>query len=184
MEIRPFKQVNREFELELPRFERMNEYLDFILDKVENQSKDLEDEDYFVGKRWLEVNESDQIPESVLHFFNDGGEYLISINGNIQKGVWRLLKESNSIITECLSKNELYELAFLNEDFFILKKHGNHNNGQKRYLVMGKEESIKDMKWTTVMDKIFNIYRSSSQLLLLVIIAILVFAIIAFFTFY
>ena len=184
MEIRPFKQVNREFELELPRFERMNDYLDFILDKVENQSKDLEDEDYFVGKRWLEVNESDQFLESVLHFFNDGGEYLISINGNIQKGVWRLLKESNSIITECLSKNELYELAFLNEDFFILKKHGNHSNGQKRYLVMGKEESIKDMKWTTVMDKLFNIYRSSSQLLLLLIIAILVFAIIAFFTFY
>ena len=185
MQIVPFKNVNRNFELALPDFDSLDECVAFVLAKIEYFSKDLEQEEYFVAKRWLEVKEADDFEEVILHIFNEGGEYLVSIDGNIHKGNWRYLPENGSMITEFLGKSELYDLSFLNEDFFILHKHGNQTyKGQRRYLVLGHEQKIRDLDWKTVMERMYNIYRSSSQMLLLVIIGIVIIAVIVFFNFF
>ena len=185
MQIAPFKNVNREFELALPDYDHLDDCMDFVLTKIDYFSKSLEEEEYFVSKRWLEVREDDPFQEVVLHIFNEGGEYLISIDGNIQKGNWRYLKESNTLITECLGKNELYDPAFLNNDFFVLHKHGNQTNkGQRRYLVLGREKFVQHLHWKEVLDKMYNIYRSNSQLIFYILVGIIIIAIIAFFSFF
>ena len=48
----------------------------------------------------MEIRDDENFHEAVLHFFNEGGEYLQSVNGNISKGRWRLMGNSNKIIIE------------------------------------------------------------------------------------
>lgn len=179
MEIRLLDKVNKNMELELPEFERMDDFLDFILSKIYKWSEDLYEEEFYVAQRWLEVREDNNFHESVLHIFNPNGEYLISIDGNIQKGAWRFLAENNTFITEILGKNELYDLAFLNEEFFILMKHGDqHRKGQRKYFLMGKENAVSGLTWREIMDILFNIYRGNSNFLLVIFAAVVIIGII------
>ncbi len=183
MAMRFFDTVNKELELELPEFERFDDHLDYVLGQVYKWSEDLYEEDFYVAKRWLEVREENNFYESVLHIFNPNGEYMISIDGNIQKGAWRFLAENNTFITEILGKNELYDLAFLNQDFFILMKHGDqHRKGQRKYFVMGREGVVAGLTWREVVEMLFNLYRDNSRFLLLILGAVVVAGIIIAFS--
>jgi hypothetical protein len=183
MENRFLDKVNRELELELPEFERMDDHLDYILGQIYKWSEDLYEEENYVSQRWLEVREDNNFYESVLHIFNPNGEYMISIDGNIQKGSWRFLAENNTFITEILGKSELYDLAFLNQDFFILMKHGDqHRKGQRKYFLMGREGMVAGLTWREVMEILFNIYRDSSRFLLIVFAVVVVVGIILAFS--
>jgi hypothetical protein len=173
MEIRLFDRFNRELEMDMPHFDHLDNNVDFVLAKVYQWSEDLYEQQYYLAKRWLEVREDEHFHESVLHIFNDGGEYLVSIDGNIQKGAWRFLPESNTFITEFLGKSELYDLGFLNEDYFLLVKHGDQaRKGQRRYFVMGREGKISGLTWREVMEDMFNIYRSSSRFIVFLVLAV------------
>lgn len=173
MEIKLFDRLNREMEMDMPQFDRFDEAVGYALSKVYQWSEDLYEQEYYVGRRWLEVREDVNFQESVLHIFNEGGEYLVSIDGNIQKGVWRFLPENNTFITEFLGKSELYDLAFLNEDFFILMKHGDQaRRGQRRYFVLGREGYVSGLTWHEVVDLMFNIYRESSRFIVFLVIAV------------
>jgi hypothetical protein len=183
MAMRFFDTVNRELELELPEFERFDEHLDYVLGQIYKWSEDLYEEEHYVAKRWLEVREENNFYESVLHIFNPNGEYMISIDGNIQKGAWRFLAENNTFITEILGKNELYDLAFLNQDFFILMKHGDqHRKGQRKYFVMGREGVVAGLTWREVVEMLFNLYRDNSQFMRLIFGAVVVAGIIIAFS--
>jgi hypothetical protein len=183
MGMRFFDTVNRELELELPEFEHFDDHLDYVLGQIYKWSEDLYEEEYYVAKRWLEVREENNFYESVLHIFNPNGEYMISIDGNIQKGAWRFLAENNTFITEILGKNELYDLAFLNQDFFILMKHGDqHRKGQRKYFVMGREGVVAGLTWREVVEMLFNLYRDNSQFMRLIFGAVVVAGIIIAFS--
>jgi hypothetical protein len=179
MEIRAFDRLNREMEMDMPRFEHLDDGMDYVLSKIYQWGEDLYEQEYFLYKRWLEVREEEHFHESVLHIFNDGGEYLVSIDGNIQKGAWRFLAESNTFITDFLGKTELYDLAFLNDDYFVLSKHGDQaRKGQRRYFVMGREGVVSGLIWHEVLDQMFNIYRSSSKFIFFLVIAVAIVAVI------
>lgn len=172
MEVRILDKLNRELELDLPHFDNLDEGVWRILPKVKPYSEDLYEMEYFLAKRWLEIRDDEHFHESVLHIFNEGGEYLVSIDGNIQKGAWRLLEQSNTFITELLGKSELYDLAFLNDDFFILAKHGNQERkGQRSFFVMGREGYVDGLTWIEVLDLWFDVYRSSSRFIILLVAA-------------
>ena len=179
MENRLLDKINDKFEINLPEFERMDDHLDHTLSLIVKWSEDLYEQEFYVSQRWLEVREENNFYESVLHIFNPNGEYLLSIDGNIQKGGWRFLEENNTFITEMLGRSELYDLAFLNEDFFILMKHGDqHRKGQRKYFLMGKENIIANMTWREVMELLFNIYRGNSKFLILIFAAVALVAIV------
>ncbi len=171
MKISIFDKVNQELELNLPECETMDEYLDAILDKIHPWSEDLYESENYIGTRWLEIREADTYHEAVLHIFNDTGEYMIVVDGNIQKGAWRFMPENNSFILDYMGRSELYDLAFLNPDFFILRKHGDQaRKGQKRYFLLGREGNVRGLTWREVMELLFNIYRSSSNFIVLVVV--------------
>lgn len=179
---------SRAFSLELPNRETMDEYLDTIIPLVRPWGEDLYEEEYYLDVRWMEVRDDDGFHESVLHIFRDQGEYLLSIDGNIHKGVWRTLEKSNTLILEqtaggAVVRSELYDLAFLNKDFFILRKHGDQQRkGFKKYVMMGREGYIKNLEWRDVMELLFNRYRNNTQWILIVTVVVILAAVFIFFS--
>ena len=176
------QKVAGNFSVELPELNSLEEYVEFIVPKIRPWGEDLRETEFYVvkgGKPWLEVRDDPNFHEAVLHFFNEGGEYLTSVEGNVQRGKWRLLEGTNKILIELGNKSELYELAFLSNAFFILRKHGNPNPKRKRnYLVMGYEGYIKGLEWRDYVELLFNTYRDKHRtfrtILILVVVIVLI----------
>jgi len=82
-------------------------------------------------------------------------------------------------------ESELYDLAFLDPEFFILSKHGdNAKLGRPEYFVMLNERVGRKLEWNDAMAKLFNKYRNNnSWLITLTIIILLLIAIIALLSF-
>ena len=182
--------LSRTFELDLPLRETMDEYLDLIIPNIRPWGDDLYEyaEKNYYETRWLEIRDTEDFHESVLHIFNEGNEYLLAINGDIYKGSWRIFEKSNTFIIEqmaggAVTRSELYDLAFLSKDFFILKKHGDQSKkGQRKYFVMGREAVVKKLEWRDVVELLFNVYRggNSSFTMIAIVIAIIILAFILF----
>lgn len=179
--------ITKPFNLELPEADTMDQYLDFIIPAVRPWSEDLREEEFYLDTRWLEVRDNDDSLESVLYIFRAEEEMLISIDGNISRGVWRRLEKSNTLIIEqtvdgSIVKSELFDLAFMNKDFFILLKHGDQKRkGKNKYFVLGREAKVKKLEWREVMELLFNRYRNNSQFMTMS--AIIVLIIVAFILF-
>ncbi len=160
--------ISQNFELPLPDGASMDQQLDQILPKIRPWGEDLYEKEYYLDTRWLEIRDDEQFHESVLHIFREENEYLISIDGNITLGVWEILNKSNTIIIkktvgDSVITSELYDLAFLNKDFFILRKHGNQiRKGGKKYFVLAREGSVRGLEWRDVMELLYNQYRNNS----------------------
>ncbi len=168
-EIGLFNEISRAFSPELPRdLGTLDQHLDFILPKVIPYGEDLREEQFWLGKRWKEVRDDEGFHEAILHIFNSGGEYLLSLDGNLIKGVWRKLGQENSLIIEIAGKNELFDLRFLNTDFLILTKHGDQGRkGQRRYFCLVNERASRtprgvELDWRNIMEKLFNVWRENS----------------------
>ena len=184
MEIKALDDFFRSFSVELPNhFQTMDQYLDFILPKVRPWSEDLYEQQYYLNTRWLEVRDDNQFHEAILHIFQAEGAYMRSVDGNISNGNWQLLPRSNTmilnrVIDDTVVQSELFDLAFLNADFFILKKHGDQTRkGQKKYFVMAKETRVRRLQWRDTMELLFNNYRGNSQFIVYVVIIVLIVAI-------
>lgn len=107
----------------LPEFKSLPEGIGYLMGRVRSMSDSLADSQVYVDKRWLEVRDDLDFQESVLHVFKEGGSYLRILDGDIASGSWEA--SLGGLIIKFGGKHELYELVFLDLDFFILKKHGN-----------------------------------------------------------
>jgi len=137
--------LSRSLNVELPERDSFKEYLDLILPEIRQWGEDLYETDYYFH-------------EAVLHFFNPNGEYLQSVDGNVMRGKWRLIEGTNKMIIDMGSKSELYELAYLDSDFFILRKHGNRTS---QYFTMAFEPYYRGLEWKDYVEALFNKYRAN-----------------------
>ena len=183
--------ISRTFELPLPDAATMDQQLDQIIPKVRPWGEDLYEQQFYLETRWLEIRDDDEFHESVLHIFRDEGEYLISIDGNITPGIWKILSKSNTFIIEKVAgdaviTSELYDLAFLNKDFFILRKHGDQKRkGGQKYFVLAREGAVRGLEWRDVMELLYNQYRNNSTYMAaLVALVIMVLGTLAYSLFY
>jgi len=175
LEVKLFDSISRSLNLELPYCETMDDYLDQIIPLVKPWGEDLYETENYMNKRWLEIRDDEHFHESVLHMFREENEYMVSIDGNISTGTWEKMDNSNTLIMEFGAKNELYDLAFMNADFFILKKHGDQRRkGQNKYFILGKESLVKNLEWRDVMELLFNRYRNNSQFIIIVTIIVVI----------
>ncbi len=181
-ELRIFNDISRAFSPELPKdLGSMDQHLDFILPKITPFGEDLREHQFWIGRRWKEVRDDEGFHEAILHIFTLPNEYLLSLDGNLIKGTWRQLNDSNSLIVEINSRNELFDLRFLNGEFMVLSKHGDQvRKGQRKYFMLGNEGSVRDMDWRNTMEKMFNIWRENSLSIWAWIIFIVVVAFIIF----
>ena len=172
--------ITSAFTVELKEHETMDGYLDEILPMIKPWSEDLREEEFYLDTRWLEIKDTDDFLESLLHIFRPENEYLLSIDGNISKGIWRRLDKSNTFIIELKTddtvvKSELYDLAYLSKDFFILKKHGDQlRKGKRKYFVLVRESKAKKLEWREIMDMLFNTYQNNSQFLFFMAVIVII----------
>lgn len=166
----------------MPTGENLDEYLDDIIKAIRPWGEDLREEKFYLNKAWKELRDDENFHTTVLHFFNDGGEYLKSVDGDISSGSWRFLTGPNKfMIGEGSREGELYDLAFLDGEFFILKKHGDQQRlGQRKYFVMVKESVAKKLEWRDAVELMFTKYRNNNGFLMTIaaIILVIVFIII------
>ncbi|MCG8329233.1 MAG: hypothetical protein MI974_16175 [Chitinophagales bacterium] len=175
MENKFLESVSRSLSAEMPQNETMDGYLNDILRVVRSLGEDLREEEFYLNKAWLEIRDSETFHSKILHFFNDGGEYLQSVNGDINEGSWRYLPSSNKFMIN----SELYDLAFLDSEFFILSKHGDNKNlGRPEYFVMLFEPVGRSLEWREAMEKLFNKYRNTNSFYVTLTLVILVLVII------
>ncbi len=165
-----------------PNLGTFDEHLDFIIPKVAPYGEDLRETGFWLSKRWREVRDDEAFHEVFLHIFNPGGEYMMVVDGNIFKGAWKQLHDSNSLIIEISGRSELFELRYLNNDFLILSKHGDQaRKGLRRYFMMAREGAVRgDMDWRNMMEGMFNIWRENSLSLWAWFIFILIIGIMVF----
>lgn len=185
MESKLWDNITGLFELNLPEgLEDIPAHIEYIVPRVQAWSEDLWEEKFYVNKRWKEIRDADTYHEVVLHLFMPGGEYLVSLDGDISKGAWRYLKDSNTFIIDYGGRSQLFDLVFLNSDFFILKKHGDQERkGKQKYYVYGNERSVGRLDWRNAMEYLYNIYRTNSRFSLLLFLAIFLIVAILFISF-
>jgi hypothetical protein len=167
------QRISRNFRVDVPEvMQSMDEYLGWILPRVTPWSEDLRESAFFLNTRWLEISDQDDQQEALLHIFLEDGRYLYSIDGNIIEGRWMVLEGSNTFICEQGSKaKELFDLAFLNRDFFILKKHGDQTRRHKpSFLVLGREPAVSRLTWRESMELLLNVWRNSPSYLMYIVI--------------
>lgn len=142
----------------------MDAYIDFLLKHIKPYSGNFSEPSLFVNKRWQEFRDDEDFHESVLFIFQDDGEgtLLQSIDGNIGHGSWQVLDKKKTMIIESAGKkqkSELFDLAFLNKEFFVLKKHGNQKRiDKKKYLVFALEGANSKLDWVDLMEKMYELY--------------------------
>ena len=79
------------------------------------------------------------------------------------------------LIGEGNRDGELFDLSFLDGQFFILSKHGDQERmGQRKYFVMVVENVGKGLEAREVMERLFNKYRNNSGLFITIMLIILV----------
>ncbi len=144
-------------ELEMPLAETLEGTFDNILPTVRQHGVGLDTQKY-VDVRYFEMRDDDDYHEAVLNIFKPNGEYITIVNGNISRGKWSLLN-GGFIINQ--NGEGFYELVFLNDDLFVLKKHGSQANAKRKYLMFGKETLVKKNDWRAIMESLYNLHRSN-----------------------
>jgi hypothetical protein len=106
-------------------------------EKAKKWSEKLSDLGQYTDRPWLEITFGSPETSTILHLFNEGGEYLRSVNGDYKAGKWRILEATNKLVVDKgEDRGYLYDLVFLNQDFFILEKHGNKDSLDDKYLFL------------------------------------------------
>lgn len=156
-----FNELTKSFSPDLPaELGSMDQHLDFVLGRVRAFTTRLTEEGTWVGKRWKEVRDDEGFHEAILHIFNPGGEYLLSFDGNIVKGSWRKLGAYDTLILEVSGRSELFDLRYLDNDHFVLSKHGDQaRKGQRRYFFLVHEPAVRGLDWRALLENLFNRYR-------------------------
>ena len=94
------------------------------------------------------------------------------------------MSDSNTFIVDYGGKSQLFDLVFLNNDFFILKKHGDQlRRGRDMYYVYGNERSVGRLDWRNAMEELYNIYRKNSKFTIYIVLFIVIVGGVLFFTF-
>lgn len=155
MENKFLTRINESLSKPAPTEATLDLTLKKILPAVGPWSEDLREDKFYLNKPWLEFRDDDNFHAVILHFFNEDNEYLRSVDGDVSSGTWRYLEKSNKLLLSGRNKAEaeLFDLAFLDNDFFILAKHGDQQRHQSPdYFVMIHEPLGKKLVWSEAME--------------------------------
>ncbi len=166
---------------ELPHFHSLDEGIDYVMRYMDRFSERITETEYYLDIRWLEVRDDISFQENILHVFKEGGVYMRILDGDIGTGNWEL--SAGGLIIKFAGKHELYDGVFLNDDFFILRKHGDQSvRGQRKYFFLAREPLAKKREWVDLLDLMFEVYKGNANYLVIVVIVLLLIATIVFFS--
>lgn len=186
MENKLLDRIAESFNTPFPEAESMQEYLDKILPIVGSNSEDLREEDFYTNKPWVEVRDDENFHELVFHFFSPlpseglDREYIRTIDGRAMQGMYRYVGNKLFIGDDGYSNTNVYELAFMDEEFMILKLLANPKKfvaeNQPKYFVLTAERLGRRLEWYDLMRHLFEKYQSNNltYYLIAIFIAIIV----------
>ncbi len=165
----PFSKILNSLNDNLPKFNSLDEGIDFLMKYLYRFNENLSEERFYVNKRWLEVRDDINFQESILHVFEEDGKYLRILEGDISSGKWEY--SHGGLILDFKGYQELYESTFLNEKFFILQKHGDHSSkgDRSKYLFIAEESIAKKLDWSELLVVMYDIHKSNTQYMLIVL---------------
>lgn len=148
---------------DLPEFESLKQGIDYLMQYLGPFSDDLSDHELYLNRRWMEVRDDVHFQEAVLHVFKESGEYLNILDGDISTGKWE--NDLNGLVLQFGRDHELYELVFLNANFFILTKHGEHNakGPGRQYLFLASEGYARSLEWPQLLEILYAYYKDNSS---------------------
>lgn len=166
----------------------LDEYLDDVIGIVKGNSDDLREESVYTNKPWVEVRDDENFHELVFHFFSpqpaedEDKEYLKTVDGEVEQGKWRYVGNKLFIGDEDYDKTKVYELAFLDGEFMILKLLANpkklSEDNTSKYFVLAAEKIGRKLEWLDLVKHLFEKYQSNNLTYYLVAIFIVLIALI------
>ncbi len=164
-------------------YANMDDFLDDLVPEIKHWSEDLDEKEYYTGDfPWRELRDEEDFDASIMYFFKEESEFLYSINGNVQAGQWRHLQSNKLLLEKNFGQHidsELYNMLYMNEDFFILEKPGDQRAlGKSKYLVLVRDHKIRHADWRGAMDILTKKHTKGFGTLLIVAVVIAVLLII------
>ncbi len=173
METKFLDRITNSLNSEPPIANSLDEALDKIIPLIRPWSEDLREQGYYLGRHWIELRDDETFHELVLHIFNEEGEYLKSSDGELTLGRWRFMvnklflgprvavADDGTDVEE--GAGQVFELAFLDREFFILRRYGNPRKFERRYFVLVIEPIARKVEWREAMDYLYNKYRNNNS---------------------
>lgn len=171
MQGRLLDKIAKPFNVEMPERETLESALDNLLPIIQRHSEDIHEEEFYLNRHWIEMRDDETFHEVVLHVFQDGGQYVISTDGQMDYGEWQPL--ANKMVLNAGSRGTLYTLGFLDEEFFILRRHGNPRKFPSKYLVLISEPLARRMEWNEAVEYLYDKYRNSNSFFMTVAVIVL-----------
>jgi len=165
---------------DLPKFDNLDQGIDFLMGYLGRFSEDLWEQEFYTNKRWMEVRDDMNFQEAILHVYEEGGTYLRILDGDISTGSWEYTL--GGLVIKFAGRHELYERVFLNEKFFILKKHGDHTSkgNRSKYFFVAAESLARRMEWTDLLVVMYEIYKANTNYMTIVMVFFVIIAVILF----
>jgi len=179
MEDRLLDKIAEPFNLNLPEYASLEEMIDQVIPAVKKFSEpNLGGENSPLTKvNWVKM--SDRPGDTVLRLyaFSPTGEISIATDGEMSSLSYDV-DENNPrriIIGQSRYRDSiLYELAFMDNDFLILKQHGNTANIKKKYLFFCSEPIGSRLTWDEALEKLFGKYRDNEMPWLFILIVLVI----------
>ena len=180
MQERLLDKIAEPFNIQLPERSTMDKTIDTILKEIVKNSNALKETEYWVNRQWIEKSD-DLADNSVkLFIFQEDGKIMISTNGKISYQSWKIVPGTQKItIGPSPGSGELYNLAFLDGDFLIIRRHGDPRAHKRRYRMWVNERTAGRLEWNEALEMLYSKYRNTSTpfivAALLVVLTILLF---------
>ena len=177
MEDRLLDKIAEPFNLQLPEYSSMEEMIDQILPTVGKFSlRDLTDSSQpMFTTDWVKMSDQPGYTVVSLHNFKSTGEIQIANDGAMDGATFKVLTPKRVIIGQSLHRDAfLYELAFMDNDFLIFKRHGNEANIKQKYLFYCREAIGTRLTWNEALERLVDKYRNNEFPWWIVIVLVLV----------
>ena len=115
----------------------MRDYLSTILPRIQQYSKQLNDEANFVEIPWAFLDEAGV---KVTYIFRRNNELLVSRHGDVATGRWEYLPVVQSLLIEYQGSKRLYNQGFLDKAVMVLRK-----DGTEELFALGNSQIVADL---------------------------------------
>ena len=164
MEDRLLDKIAEPFNLNLPEYDNMEQMIDGILPAVRRFSEpSLEDEDTSLFRvNWVRMSDTPGDTKVILYEFSNMGGIRTFTDGKVGSESFDIVGPTRIIVGESAFHGSiLYNLGFIDEDFLILKRHGNEANMDRKYLFFTREAIGTRLTWDEALERLADKYRNS-----------------------
>ena len=174
MEDRLLDKIAEPFNLQLPEYATLEEMIDAVLPAVTQFSETnlLEENSPLYTVSWVKMTDKPGATAVEMYRFQgyERGEIRVVTDGLVSAMAYEVEESGNRIIVgqSIMRDSFLYELAFLDADFLILRRHGNVANMTHRYLFFCREAIGTRLVWNEALERLVDKYRNSQFPLLAV----------------